>query len=406
MVSARAQKLAALLGLLGLSVACPCVSSRSVDDALVPATAPARLSLVQRFSGATKRVKYIPHAADGWRQAGLEHVRGVTIGPIESYLQPGRGYGTRAFVDTLDEVARLGGNWISLTAFARVWDKQSVGIDLSFERPYAETERALARAVQQAHARGLRVLFVPHLWLESGEWRAELDLHHPEKAARFVDNYGKFVLFWAKMAERSEVDLFSVGVELRSWVTSSQAPSFVELIKKVRQSYHGPLTYAANWDDAEDTVIWGELDVIGINAFYPLHWEDNASYAQVEAGGLRVRKQVNELAQRYERSVLFTEFGYTTRKDTEIKPWLWPEQLGQVVADEKAQERAYEALLGSMNELPGFAGSVIWRMYSDVADMSQEPDWGFSPWGKRAEVQLRRHYQEQDYRDFRPFTCP
>lgn len=390
-----------LLGLFGVAIVLFGLSTQAAVTQSDPA--PARMSVVHSLSS-VKRVTTIPHVSDGWRRAGLESARGITIGPIESYLQPGRGYGTQAFADTLDEIKRLGGNWISLTAFARVWDKRSVGIDLSFERPVLETEQAMARAVEQAHARGLRVLFVPHLWLESGEWRAEIDLSDPEKAARFAKNYEQFVLFWAKAAEQAGVDLFSVGVELRSWVTTSQAPSFVELITKVRQRYHGPLTYAANWDDAEDTVIWGDLDVIGINAFYPLHWEDNASYAQVEAGGLRVRQQVEELSKRHERSVLFTEFGYTTRKDTEIKPWLWPEQLGQVVADEQAQERAYEALLNSMKELPGFAGSVIWRMYSDVADMSQEPDWGFSPWGKRAEAQLRRHFHQAREREFRPFT--
>lgn len=390
-----------LLGLFGVAIVLFGLSTQAAVTKSDPA--PARVSVVHSLSS-VRRVTAIPHVSDGWRRAGLESVRGVTIGPIESYLQPGRGYGTQAFADTLDEIARLGGNWISLTAFARVWDKRSVGIDLSFERPVLETEQAMARAVEQAHARGLRVLFVPHLWLESGEWRAEMDLSDPEKAAQFFKNYEQFVLFWAKAAEQAGVDLFSVGVELRSWVTTSQAPSFIELIAKVRQRYHGPLTYAANWDDAEDTVVWGQLDVIGINAFYPLHWEDNASYAQVEAGGLRVRQQVEELSKRHERAVLFTEFGYTTRKDTEIKPWLWPEQLGQVVADEQAQERAYEALLNSMKELPGFAGSVIWRMYSDVADMSQEPDWGFSPWGKRAEAQLRRHFQKAREREFRPFT--
>jgi len=258
------------------------------------------------------------------------------------------------------------------------------------------TQKAILRSVEQAHARGLRVFFVPHLWLESGQWRAEMA--HPSEARflEFTRNYARLVLGWAKLAEEAGVDLFAVGVELRSWVTTSRAASFVDLIAEVRQVYHGPLTYAANWDDVDDTVVWGELDVIGINAFYPLHWEDNATYAQVEAGGYRVREQVEGLAKRYERSVVFSEFGYTTRRNTEIKPWLWPEELGTVTRDEPAQERAYEALLGAMQGAPGFFGTFVWRMYADPADLSQEPDWGFSPWGKRAQGQLRRIYRRAE----------
>ncbi len=360
---------------------------------LAPATWPTRLSVVHDFAGPPRSITEIPHESEGWQHAGQKPVRGITIGPIESFLQPGRGYGSHKFVDTLDEIARLGSNWISLTVFSRVWDKKSVGIDLSFEQPYSVTEAAVVRAVQQAHHRGLRVLLVPHLWLESGEWRAEIDPGDESRFEIFAENYQHFVEYWAGVAEQSGVDLFSVGVELRSWVTTSRAPRFLQVIEGVRKIYSGPLTYAANWDDAEDTVIWGQLDVIGVNAFYPLHWEDDASYAQVEAGGHRVVEQIGELARRYERSVLFAEFGYTTRKNAEIKPWLWPEELGEVEADPLAQERAYEALLGALPKGGDFAGTIVWRMYSDVADMSQEPDWGFSPWGKPSGQQLRRIYK-------------
>ena len=337
--------------------------------------------------------------ARGYTDSGLLPVKGMTLGPIESFLQKKRGYGTKKFDETLSEIQRMKGNWISLTAFSRVWDKKSTGIDLSFERPSYETRQNIIESVRMAHARGLRVLLVPHLWLESGEWRAEMDLSDEKRFKEWTQSYKRFALFWAETAEEAGVDMLAAGVELRSWVTTSRAPSFVQVIEEIRSHYSGLLTYAANWDDVEDTVILGHLDVIGINAFYPLHWEDNATWKQVEAGGMRVRKSVQELAQRYERSVVFTEFGYTTRKDTAIEPWLWPEQLGEVDVDEVAQARAYAALLGSMNEVPGFAGAFVWRMYADVADMSQEAEWGFSPWGKAAQTELMRTFSDPDFGD-------
>lgn len=334
-----------------------------------------------------------------FRDDGFGSIRGVTLGPIESELQPGRGYGSEPFAETLDEVRAMGGNWISLTVFGRVWDLKSESIDLSFEAPFRETRDHVRRSVQMAHARGLRVFLVPHLWVESRGWRAELDPGSDEAWARWAKSYRHFVGAWAEVAEESGVDLFACGVELRSWVTTQRAASFLPVIRDVRAKYSGPITYAANWDDVDDTAILGELDVIGINAFYPLHWENDATTEQLRAGGERVAMQVKDLIRRYERPVVFTEFGYTARKDTAIRPWLWPEELGEVKLDQAAQAEAYAALLAGMADVPGFAGEFVWRMYADVADLSQEPDWGFSPWGKSSERVLRDAFRATQAED-------
>lgn len=328
-----------------------------------------------------------------------EAFRGVTLGPIESSLQPGRGYGSKAFETTLDEVVGLGSNWISLTVFGRVFDLKSASVEPSFEAPFEETRVNVARAVELAHARGLKVLLVPHLWVESGGWRAELD---PGPAwPRFEATYGAFALAWAELAEETGVDLLAVGVELAFWTASSRAPSFLALVAQLRERYHGPLTYAANWDDAADTIIWRDLDFIGINAFYPLHWEDAPSDAAISRGAQAASQKVRELGERWNKSVLFSEFGYTTRKDAMVKPWLWPEELERVTVSEEDQSRAYGALLGEARFVPGLRGVFVWRMYADVADSSQEPNFGFSPWGKRAEGVLRSAYRAPFWADGR-----
>jgi len=325
--------------------------------------------------------------------AGLPAIRGLTIGPIESYLQPGRGYGSPALERTLDEVARAGGNWISLTVFGRVWDKHSSGVTLDFERSFAETRENVCLTVRAAHRRGLRVFLVPHLWLESGEWRAELDPGSDVRWRAWERSYERFVLAWARVAEAEKVDMLSAGVELRSWVTTSRAPGFARIVGRVRSAYSGLLTYAANWDDVEETVVWSQVDVIGINAFYPLHWENGATHEQLLAGGIRAAETVAALAARFDKPVIFTEFGYTARKDAAIEPWLWPEQLGAVHADHDAQAEAYAALLFSLTQVPGFGGTFVWRIYADLGDTSQEPSWGFSPWDKPAEGVLRAAFR-------------
>ena len=43
-----------------------------------------------------------------------------------------------------------------------------------------------------------------------------------------------------------------------------------KLIARVRQHYRGPLTYAANFDQYNTVGFWDALDVVGVNAYFPL----------------------------------------------------------------------------------------------------------------------------------------
>ena len=328
-------------------------------------------------------------AADGWRAAGHDAVRGITIGPIENAYHPGVGYGSPAYARTLDECVRSGATWVAITPFGRVGDLVGRGVDPSFEQPFAKNKEDVRRAITMAHARGLAVMLVPHLWVESGEWRAKIEPPTDAAWEAWTRSYAAFVRGWAEVAESTHVELLSAGVELRSWVTTTRATTFAALIRELRRTYKGSITYSANWDDVEHTLILAELDVIGVNAFYPLADKDGAPFETLLEGGKRVQARVRELAEIWHKPVLFTEIGYTTRRDPAIRPWEWPDSMKGVVIDEVAQADAYRALLAPLLDEPRFMGFFVWRVYADPDDVSQEAEWGFSPRGKLAELVVR-----------------
>lgn len=331
----------------------------------------------------------LPGADEAWAESGYGGVRGITVGPIESLRHPGVGYGSPAYQRTLDEAVRIGATWVSITPFGRTWDLKPTGIDLTFEAPFEENRAAVLAAIRQAHARGLRVFLVPHLWVETGGWRALIDPGDDAGWARWVAAYRAFLLAWARVAEEGNAEMLSVGVELRSWVTTPRATSMLAIIEEVRELYPGLLTYSANWDDVEDTLIFGALDLIGINAFYPLADHDGASSAELAQGGRRVAAKIEAFARTMQRPVVLTEIGYTTRPNPAVRPWEWPDSMKDVRVDQRAQAEALAALIAPLLDSRSCAGFFLWRYYADPDDVSQEAEWGFSPRGKLAELVLR-----------------
>jgi len=333
----------------------------------------------------------LPPSPEGFRDAGFRGVRGVTVGPIESSQQPGRGYGTPHTVALLDHLAEMGVEWVSLTPFGRVWSLRSTEILMDFEAPYEDNRRAVAEMVAQAHARGIRVLLIPHLWVETEGWRGEIDPGSEEGWAAYRASYRDFLLRWARDAATSGADALSIGVECKSW-SGRFGGYWTDLIAEVRNVYPGLLTYSANWDEAESVLFWDQLDLIGINAFYPLADHPDATDEAYRAGARARVPEVRRLAEELSMPVLFVEVGYTTRPDAAVEPWIWPDGMSEVIVDEREQARAIDAMLEAFLPEPWFAGFFVWRYYANLDDVSQEAPWGFSPHAKEASDVLGRAF--------------
>lgn len=338
----------------------------------------------------------------------LDGIRGITVGPIESSQQPGRGYGTDYTEALLDHLVQMDVNWVSVTPFGRIWSLASTDIYMDFEAPYDENRAALRRFVSQAHARGIRVLLIPHLWVwnEQG-WRGEIDPGSDEGWRDYQSSYHDFIVAWAHDAASMGVDAFSVGVECKSW-SGRFGRVWWELIDDVRAVFPGPLTYSANWDEAENVLFWDRLDFIGVNAFYPLADHGDASFETYAERALATRDRVEENAEVLGMPVLFVEVGYTSRLDAAVEPWLWPDGMTGVAYSEDEPARALEATFRAFLPEPWFAGFFVWRYYANLDDVSQEARWGFSPHAKRIEPFLAEVFAApwaRD-RDFDALTLP
>lgn len=330
----------------------------------------------------------------GWRASGLRGFRGVTVGPIESSQHRGKGYGSSESAELLDELQRLGVNWIAVTPYGRMWSQHSVDIKLDFEAPYAQSRAGLRRFIRQAHRRGMQVFMVPHLWIEREGWHFAVGPKSESRWRAFLASYREFVLRWATDAALSGTEMFAIGQE---WVTfSSRYPEYWRgLIREVRSIYPGLLTYSANWwDEVFQIPFWEDLDLVSVSAYYPLGW-DRVSDEEVRVKADEARRSLATLSRVLDMPIFFSEFGYSSRKGSLLKPSQWPENTQSPIFDEAEQLRGYRGMLEPLLAEPWFIGLFLWRYYADIDDVSQEPAWAFSPHAKLTEQYLKRAFHRR-----------
>ena len=93
----------------------------------------------------------------------------------------------------------------------------------------------------------------------------------PRSVRAWFRSYRRFIQHYASLAERLDVDMLSVGLEYRSLDGPAHAADWRRVIRAVRARFSGSLTYGANGADAWTRVrFWDALDLIGIDAYFPL----------------------------------------------------------------------------------------------------------------------------------------
>jgi hypothetical protein len=284
--------------------------------------------------------------------------------------------------------------WIALNPFSYQRAVNDPGLYFGGDPPDAH----LVHAIAQAHDMGLRVMLKPHIWLREKSddaWRGNISMTSEHDWEIWFENYERFILHYARIAEVEQVDIFCIGVELARTMKEREQ-NWRTLIGRIREIYHGPLTYAANWWGEYDEIhIWDALDYVGVNAFFPLSDSATPNLEALRAGVHRVADQVQLVHQATRRPVIFTEVGFKSVRGSTVKPWQWAGPINPPV-DLELQARAYQAMLEVLWERPWFYGMYWWKWHSHTGH-GGSADGDFSPRGKPAEKTLSQWYQRHPF---------
>lgn len=288
-------------------------------------------------------------------------IRGITISTHGS----GHDWATDAIAGAMTSIKQIGATWVSTHPYARI----DVDGQVSYgNRRWGRRARApvqpegtaplhWTRPVTEAHAQGLKIMIKPHLaYWGRFSWRGTIEFDTDQQWDRFFDSYETWIVAVATACK--DADGFVIGTELDK--TIRFADRWRKIIRAVRQVTDAPLTYAANWTDYERIEFWDDLDVIGIQAYFPVAEQSAADEAQIEAGWQAVMKKLRPFAAKIGKDIVFTELGYTRSLMAPVKPWLAQEDGPEALA---VQTRCMRIALQAIEHEPRVIGSFLWKWF-------------------------------------------
>lgn len=308
-----------------------------------------------------------------------------------------RGYGSPLAARSLSDLAALGADSVSITPIGYSFNVHDPRIFGYTGEDLTMTPEAIRQTIRDAHAAGLRVTLTPHIWIgmhgSRGDWRGEVRMKSETDWRSWFDAYTEFILFFARMAQEENVELFSVGSEMHA-ATQERPEDWRRLISKVRATYQGPCTYSANWaDEMYHVAFWDQLEYIGISAYFPI---GEGTLEQCLARAAQARTKVAELATKHNKPVLFLEAGFRSVRGAGDRPHAWRDDATPEV-DFERQRLGYETLFRTFRDQPWFHGFYWWQWFADPEYRPQPPtDFQFRD--KPAETVLRHYFAQPNPR--------
>lgn len=280
--------------------------------------------------------------------------------------------------DDLFRIKELGSTAVTLVP---TWYMDSAASnEVRPEKGKSPSDDSLYRAIDAARNAGLKVIIKPHVDLLDGSFRGDIS---PSDRAAWFRSYRRFIDRYAWIAKDVGADLFVVGTELKG--VSSELEQWQDLIQSVREKFSGELTYAANWDEVESVQFWDTLDLIGVDAYYPLSSEGQSPTEEdLLAAWDPIVDQLKGLSERWSRPVILAEIGYPTQADATAHPW---EVRAGEGPDQPAQAVAYRAAFRAFAGAEWLDGINWWSWRADLTP-DEDPAIDYSPEGKQTEAVL------------------
>ena len=270
--------------------------------------------------------------------------------------------------ENLEDIEQLKTNnfeWITLAPFINQDNYNEPSLRLVSDDSYNNMLKHYKAIKEECDKYGIKIMLKPHIWLQSREkekWRSDIKMESEEDWNTWFENYNETILKYAELAEKLQLEQFCIGTELEATVYE-KPDQWKTLIKRVKATYKGKLTYAANWDNEyKEVPFWDELDYIGVQAYFPISTKDDPTLLELENYWRKHAEEIVLISSKYNKPILFTELGYKSIQGTSKKPWEWNGLKNMVSKISKREQLlCYQAFFNTIWEEPWFHGIHIWE---------------------------------------------
>jgi len=267
------------------------------------------------------------------------------------------GYLSRESFNSLKQLKVIGVNSISIMPFTSIRNPNEPEPLSFWQSAFAENDESLIFLQEAAVKLNFVVMLKPHIWLRRG-WPGDIKMNTKADWDQFFKDYYNWIRHYALLAEMYKMPILCIGNELAQ-ATIGHEDKWIEMVDKIRKLYSGKITYGANWDNEfEKLSFWNIFDYIGISQYYPLSKKDNPTDAELQAGADSVINRIEDIQNKFNVPVLFTEIGYKSS----MGPWKTAlEKDPQPDSTFNNQSRCYEALFKAAYGKKWLAGMFWWK---------------------------------------------
>ena len=291
----------------------------------------------------------------------------------------------------IDPLLNINANYAAIMPFAMVKDLAHPEVNYDAERQwFGETITGGKQYINTLKKNNINAMLKPQLWVWKGEFTGLLEMKTEADWLTFEKTYSKFILAFAQVAEDTNTEIFCIGTELEKFV-AARPEYWSKLIKDIRETYKGKLTYAANWNEFEKTPFWEQLDYIGIDAYFPVSDSKTPTVEECLKGWIKHKATIKQFADKYNKPVLFTEFGYRSIDYAAKAPWT-VDRIEENVNLE-AQVNTTKALFEAFWKEDWFAGGFVWKWFINHDKVGGIDNNRFTPQNKPAETLIKEPYK-------------
>lgn len=283
-------------------------------------------------------------------------------------------------------------NWVTLVPYGFTpANEPYLYYNMQSHQWWGETDEGIIESIRLARKQELKILLKPQVW-SANVWSGDISFDDEKSWRQWEAAYTDYITHFAEIAEAHDVDMFCIGTEMKNAI-ADRPEYWISLCDTIRSLYSGKISYAANWDNYQQIPLWSMLDVIGINAYFPLVNDPDPQLEKLVEAWKPWLREMRDFYATQSKPILFTEFGYLAVDRAAWNTWELESQVMQLNQNDELQARCYEALFKVMTQESWWLGGMVWKWFPrDMLDTGRR-QMDYTPQNSKSLQVLKYWYQ-------------